>query len=626
MKIKTLTVVLSTSLLALANAQTPDWLKTDARLMDQALSAKDSGVSVTDATREILAIGTAADHTIQAITTVYASCNALTETVKEVVRINPAASYEAVNSVHDLQSCPCTADNVWPHTRLDSRIRVESRRLEPVNLGVASNCVAIAAKAAAEQAPEQADAILYAASGDPFGRPGVDRQGRRVIDAIGVVGEKRAQWQNEMEGKGLTVNRQGSDCAGDRDPGDEQPYAAGWSASAGISADALGQTSGECSRRAADLLLADYQNSDKDANALEVLNNTPVDIDLAKGGYFVDVYSDGATVPSKSIPLKGALRSGEALVLAGENADEATRKRAGMVLDALDVDAVSALVLRRGLVEEVGCDNVPAALGMIATALSKGDSDANTGTEGKSSGERYLDEKAEEYESQADARQIDAVGTVGKPYENWQGAKAGSPITVARENSQCVGDSNARDEFNGAPGWNLADGVDTDFNKSDLCAVQARDLVLAQYQNNQDQYRSVTLLNNTGAGINLEESGYVLEVYADGADRPTRTIALKGRMSTGSTYTLTDEDAPAAVKENAQLVTNEIKADKINALVLKRINVNSGRACAASVIAAARDIRLPLELVNQPFAPSREPQNGDSVFNRPIGAGTASPN
>jgi hypothetical protein len=134
------------------------------------------------------------------------------------------------------------------------------------------------------------------------------------------------------------------------------------------------------------------------------------------------------------------------------------------------------------------------------------------------------------------------------------------------------------------------------------------------------------LFNNTGAAIDLAESGYVLEVYGDGAASPTRTIALKGAMKTGSSLTIADEDAPAEVKERAALVTNELSAPNINALVLKRINVGGGRACMAEVVAASRDLKLPVELSDAPFAPSREPQNGDSILGRPIGAGIASPN
>ena len=89
---------------------------------------------------------------------------------------------------------------------------------------------------------------------------------------------------------------------------------------------------------------------------------------------------------------------------------------------------------------------------------------------------------------------------------------------------------------------------------------------------------------------------------------------------------IADDDAPAEIKEQADIVSSELNAPNINALVLKRMNVGGGRACMATVVAAARDITLPVELTGQPFAPSREPQNGDSVLGRPIGAGIASPN
>ena len=615
MKTKILAVLIGIALAQVTFADSPSWLIEDARLMDQALSANKNGVNPTDATAAIIAAGTPASYTVQAITTAYASCPALEASVTEAVRNEPSSAYDVVTAVQDLDACPCSADNVWTHTRIESRIRVESRRFEAVGMGVRSNCVAIAANAAAKQAPSQAQAILYAASGDPFGRPGVDRNGRQIIDAVGKVGVERQEWQGTMEGKGMSIAREDSDCSGDRDPIDEFATTSGWSSKEGNNATDLGKSDDSCSTRASDLVLSDYQNAEDDSNAVAVLNNTAIDIDLAKGKYVLDVYSDGASMPTKTIPLKGNLLSGDSVVLAGENAEQDVRDRATMVTDDLDVSKVNALVLRRGGISEVNCDNVPMALGMIATAL--GDM-----------GEKWLDDTAQEYEQSADARQIDAVGTVGEKNDVWLGAKAGTPVTVVRQDSICDGDSNARDSFSGAPGWNVGEGVSpAQSGAADgRCVAKSRDLVLSEYQNNAEQYRSVTLFNNTGAGVDLADAGYVLEVYGDGADSPSRTIALKGTMKTGSTFTIADDDAPAEVKERANIVSSELNAPNINALVLKRMNIGGGRACMADVVAAARDIKLPLELANQPFAPSREPQNGDTVLGRPIGAGIASPN
>lgn len=615
MKTKVLVVLIGFALTQVVFADAPSWLNEDARLMDQALSANKNGVNPTDATAAIIASGTPASYTVQAVTTAYASCPALEASVTEAVRNEPGSAYDVITAVQDLDACPCSSDNVWPHTRIESRIRVESRRFEAVGMGVRSNCVAIAANAAAKQAPTQAQAILYAASGDPFGRPGVDRSGRQIIDAVGKVGVSRQEWQGTMEGKGMSLRREDSDCSGDRDPVDEFATTAGWSSKEGIDSSTLGKTGGSCNTRAADLVLSDYQNAEDDSNAVEVLNNTAIDIDLAKGKYVLDVYSDGANMPSKTIPLKGNLLSGDALVLAGDNAEKSVRERANLVTGDLDLSKINALVLRRGGTSQVNCDNVPMALGMIATAL--GDS-----------GEKWLDDTAKEYEQSGDARQIDAVGTVGQKNDAWLGDKAGMPVTVVRQDSVCDGDSNARDSFNGAPGWNVGAGVAPDQSGAadGRCVAKSRDLVLSEYQNNAEQYRSVTLFNNTGAGVDLADAGYVLEVYSDGADSPSRTIALKGTMKTGSTFTIADDDAPAEVKERANIVSNELNAPNINALVLKRLNIGGGRACMATVVAAARDIKLPLELANQPFAPSREPQNGDSILGRPIGSGIASPN
>jgi hypothetical protein len=616
MKSNILSVVISMSLASFALADAPSWLDPSARLMDQAISAKSNNVNPADATAALIAAGTPAAYTVQAVTAAYGSCQALEATVTESVRIDANSAYDVVASVQDLEACPCSADNVWPSTRLESRIRVQSRRFESVGMGVSSNCVAIAANAAAKQAPEQAQSILYAAAGDPFGRPGVDRNGRRVLDAVGKVGIKREEWQGPMVGKGMTIQRAASDCSGDRDPADEFATTSGWESSEGVDAATLGKIDGSCERRAADLLLSDYQNDKDDANAVEVFNNTAVDIDLARGRYVLDVYADGASMPTKTIPLKGNLRGGDALVLAGNNTDKATQDRANVVTGDLNLSNVNALVLRRGGIEEVNCANVPMALGMVATAL--GDQ-----------GEKFLDDTAREYEQSNSARQIDAVGTVGQKNSAWLGAKAGTPVTVVRQDSACEGDANASDDFNGAPGWKVDGAVSPGQagTTEGRCAAQARDLVLSEYQNDSEKYRSVTLYNNTGASVDLAENGYVLEVYGDGAASPTRTIALKGQVKNGASLTLADEDAPAEVKERANIVTNELSAPNINALVLKRVNVGGGRNCAAEMIAASRDIALPVELTSAvPFAPSREPQNGDSVFGRPIGAGIASPN
>jgi hypothetical protein len=608
-------LVLAFSGTALAQ-DVPSWLNPDERLSQQAQSAKSAGVSASDATIGIIGGGIAPAAAVQGVISTYGSCSAVEDSVAAALQRDPISAYDVVSGINDLESCPCSADNVWPHTRIESRLRVPTRRFEAVGLGVSSNCVAIAANAAAKAAPEQANAILSAVIGDPYGRPGVDRDGRQTVDTIGKSGEARDVWQGDMSGKAFALTREGSNCEGDRDTSDTFGVIAGWSASAEMRAESIGKPAGRCNRRANDLVISSFQTDGGDVNAVEILNNTAVDINLKRAGYVLDIYAKGSDKPSQTIALTPMLPAGSAVVIASKSAPEELRERAQLVLSDLSVTDVNALALRRGFTSQTDCSRAPIALGMVATSL--GDS-----------GEQWLDETAKRYEAESSVQQVDAVGSVGVKADAWLGPKVGQPITVARQESRCDGDANAADDFNGAPGWAVSDGVGA-ANLGSVegrCVNAARDLVISEYQNDAEKFRTVAVMNNTGAQVDLGEAGYVLEVYADGASSPSNTIPLKGVIANGQSVVISDENAPADVKAKSNLVTNELAASQINALVLKRVVASSSRACQADVIAAAKDIALPVELAEaQPFVPSREPRTDDAIDNRPIGAEVASPN
>lgn len=607
-----LTAMVST----VAAQDAPSWLRESERLSQQAQSAMQAGESAGSATESIIKLGTAPGSVMQAVVTAYGSCDSLEQSVTAALAANPQSAYDVVAASTDLPSCPCSADNVWPHTRIESRLRVPTRRFESVGMGVASNCVAIAASAAAKQAPEQAKAILAAVIGDPSGRPGSDPDGRQVVDTIGKSGESRDGWQGESSGKPFALTRSESNCEADRDATDGFGVIAGWNAKGESSADDLGNAAERCASKSSDLVISSYQTDGVEVNTVELLNNTAVDIDLKRSGYVLEIYAKGSAMPAQTVALDSILPSGSAIVLAGKNAPDATRAKAQLVLADLQISDVNAVVLRRGASTVSDCSRAPMALGMVATALGN-------------VGEQWLDDTAKDYESQADVRQIDAIGSVGAKSDTWLGAKAGQAVTVVRQESQCEGDGNSADDFNGAPGWAVSDGVAASSMGSmeGRCVNAARDLVISEYQNDAEKYRSVAVLNNTGAQVDLGNAGYVLEVYAEGSASPTNTIPLKGVLGNGKSLVIADESAPADVKAKANVVTNELAASQINALVLKRISVSSARACQADIIAASKDIKLPVELAAaSAFAPSREPRTDDALDNRPVGAEIASPN
>ena len=601
---------------AVSAQDTPTWLRDSDRLSQQAQSAMQAGESAGSAADSIVKTGAAAGSVMQAIVTAYGSCDSLEQSVTAALRNDPQSAYDVVAASTDLQNCPCSADNLWPHTRIEGRLRVPTRRFETVGMGVTSNCIAIAASAAAKQAPEQAKAILAAVIGDPSGSPGTDRDGRQIVDTIGKSGEARDVWQGESAGKPFALTRAESNCEADRDATDNFGVIAGWNAENESTAESLGNAAERCARKSSDLVISSFQTDGGNVNTVELLNNTAVDIDLKRSGYVLEIYTKGGSTPTQTVPLNSMLPSSSAIVITGKNAPDDVRAKAQIVLNDLELSEINALVLRRGITVVSDCSRVPMALGMVATSLG------NTG-------EQWLDDTAKEYEMQADVRQIDAIGSVGAKSNSWLGAKAGQPVTVVRQESQCEGDGNASDDFNGAPGWSVADGVAVNSlgGMEGRCVNAARDLVISEYQNDAEKYRSVAILNNTGAQVDLGDAGYVLEVYGDGASTPTNTIPLKGVLGNGKSLVIADENAPADVKAKANVVTNELAVTQINAIVLKRIKVNSARVCQADIIAASKDIKLPVELAAaSAFAPSREPRTDDALDNRPVGAEIASPN
>jgi hypothetical protein len=147
------------------------------------------------------------------------------------------------------------------------------------------------------------------------------------------------------------------------------------------------------------------------------------------------------------------------------------------------------------------------------------------------------------------------------------------------------------------------------------CAQRTSDLVISKYANDADQYRAVELVNNSSGDVDLAAGGYMLEVYAEGATEPSRTVALEGVLKAGDSFVIADDQAPAEVKERARLVSSDLALSRINALALRKMSAMGGRACAAQVAAVVRDIdAIPVGLVMQnPIVPSREPRADDEV-------------
>jgi hypothetical protein len=171
-----------------------------------------------------------------------------------------------------------------------------------------------------------------------------------TADRVGQVRPETfelAQWRSPLAPAPLQLARADGECSAERRA--EAPFVLGSPWREGDAQAAAVR----CAATPSALLLAQLQSwapATQDAapaRAVRIANSTGADIDLAKDGYVLEVYGDGARAPTHVIPLRGELASGASLSVASSGVPEEARRSAAVVDDQLAQRALDAVVLRR---------------------------------------------------------------------------------------------------------------------------------------------------------------------------------------------------------------------------------------------------------------------------------------
>ncbi|HEX9369874.1 MAG TPA: lamin tail domain-containing protein, partial [Roseiflexaceae bacterium] len=100
---------------------------------------------------------------------------------------------------------------------------------------------------------------------------------------------------------------------------------------------------------AADLFFSEYVEGTSNNKALEIFNGTGAPVDLAAGGYMVQMYLNGNTTPSLALPLNGTVVAGDVFVLARSTAAAAILAQADQTSTSTSwYNGDDAVVLRKG--------------------------------------------------------------------------------------------------------------------------------------------------------------------------------------------------------------------------------------------------------------------------------------
>jgi predicted extracellular nuclease len=198
------------------------------------------------------------------------------------------------------------------------------------------------------------------------------RKGSAAIDAIGQIGfDPGSEW-----GTGListadnTLRRESTISAGDTNGTDVFDPAVGWDGFATNTFNGLGWHT----YSPTDLFFSEYIEGTSNNKALEIYNGTGVPINLATGGYNVQMFFNGSASAGLTINLTGTIANGDVYVLAHSSASSAILAQADQTNGAGWFNGDDAVVLRNGIVVidvigQIGFDpGTEWGTGLISTA------------------------------------------------------------------------------------------------------------------------------------------------------------------------------------------------------------------------------------------------------------------
>ncbi|PKG96927.1 ExeM/NucH family extracellular endonuclease [Paraglaciecola sp. MB-3u-78] len=158
----------------------------------------------------------------------------------------------------------------------------------------------------------------------------------------------------------------------------------------------------------AELVISEYIEGSSFNKAIEIYNGTGSPVNLAAGGYQLELYSNGSPTISQSVLLSGTITDGDVFVLAHGSADATILAQADLIsTSVINFNGNDAVVLRKN--------------GIV----------------------------------------VDAFGQIGvDPGSQWPGG--GQNDTLRRAESVCVGDTDPNDAFDAAIEWDIF--VQNDFD------------------------------------------------------------------------------------------------------------------------------------------------------------------
>jgi endonuclease I len=280
----------------------------------------------------------------------------------------------------------------------------------------------------------------------------------------------------------------------------------------------------------ANVVITEYVEGGGNNKAIEISNLGTTDIDLAAGGYKLDLYANGKTETTNGILLQGLLIPGSSIVVYNQAATDAFKFAAPQ-----GIEDTSATYFN----------------GDDAIVLSNADG------------------------------VVDSFGQLGTdPGSNWgEGDFSTKDHTLRRLTSVTEGDTTTNDAFDPATQWatfpkDTADGLgctgETTCDGSQPLPTAGGAsgsqgiVVITEYVEGGSNNKAIEISNLGTADVDLAVEGYKLELYANGKTDTPNELLLQGLLIPGSSIVVYNQGATDAFKKAAPQGIEDTSATYFN--------------------------------------------------------------
>jgi hypothetical protein len=500
-----------------------------ANLRDSVRQAKDDGKEVSEVTRQLILSGEHPANVAQAVANVYDNCEDISTSVSTAIDGQREYLESVVSSVSALDACGCNADTLWSRSRLEARLRVPVTRVI-VELDQDMACAAVASEAASSHYAEESGQIVEAAM----------RGKQPVAIAYDTFGS--LDYEEASTSPTVAYRRKPDSCGNDQELNDEfdrnrywQTFNAtgtprpSWEPDCGDDRDREEKTA-----PASDLLISEVSFGKKDSSFVAIYNSTDQPLDLKALNVSLTVFFNGSDKPGLMIPLEGEVPPKGHYVTAGPafNENQVDQVQSGFQLDSNDTIAIIPPV------ETYDCDGFRSVLGgaLRGSVQNVDDPESHDYNHPVS----LVKDKVSRFLGAVDGKTpgyvADAVGQV--PLDEDDVPLPNLSDELSRMPTACDSDSNETDRFSQSGSWSTTAARSLGQPNTRCGETTKNGMLISELANGDGQQDAIEIFNATNSTIDLDDEGYMLEIYRDGSEQPDQVINLDGQIGPSGVFVI----------------------------------------------------------------------------------------